>query len=269
MTVFGTKPSLPTAPRIEAKKPRIREIVHDGQTFSMPSVTTVIDGAVANPVLADWRVNTACQDIVNQAIGLYASVAHNDPMAPDAFEVSLYRRLGSSWGDKRIADREAGFGTRIHDLIEWHLKGEMGLSDSPMPDHISDSTKWGFESWLAWRETVQLKPIMLETEIYSVEHMTSGRMDIYALVNGKAMILDWKPLKNKKYPPYKSYGLQLGGYSLLAAERGIVPIEGAICVRLSKTQKEYDATEYDQAQLAELADYFIMARKMYRYLNAS
>lgn len=232
----------------------------------MPSVTTVLDGAVANPVLGDWRVQTACEDIANQAEGLYASIKDN-PIEPGAFLTSLYRRLGSQWADKRISEREASFGTAIHDLVEWQLTGEMGLQSKPMPSYDSDAVKNGFASWQAWRKTVDLVPIMLETEVYSVEHLTSGKMDAYLQVNGRLLIADWKPLKNKKYPPYKSYGLQLGGYSILARERGIVPIEGAICVRLSKTQEEFDVTFYDEEQLAELGELFLMARKMYKYLH--
>lgn len=266
MTVYGKTTSLPTPPRIEAKKPRIREIEHGGQTFSLPSVTTIIDGAVANPVLADWRVNTACEDIVNQARGLYESVV-NSPLTADQFELSLYRRLGSSWADKRIADREAQAGTRVHDLIEWQLRGELGQAQGPMPDHISDSTRNAFDSWLAWRQTVNLKPMILEAEVYSIDLMASGRFDLYAEVDGVARILDWKPLKNRKYPPYHTYRIQLGGYSLLAKERGIAPIEGAMCVRLSKSGVEYDATAYGLEDLSEFEEQFRIARKLYRFLK--
>ena len=268
MTVYPAKAALPVAPRIEAKKPRIRTIVHEGVSYQMPSVTTVLDGAVANPKLADWRVQTACEDIANQAEGLYTTIYRN-PIEPGAFLTSLYRRLGSSWADKRVSEREAGFGTAIHDLIEWHLKGEMGLQDKPMPEHISDSTKYAFDSWLQWRSTVTLKPIMLETEVYSVPLMTSGRLDIYAEVDGMLAILDWKPLKNKKYPPYASYKLQLGGYSLLAKERGIAPIDGVVCVRLSKTKVEYDATTWKGGELAEFERLFVNARQMYGFLTAA
>jgi len=265
LTVFGITRHL-TSPR-PRRKGRWYPVEHDGRALSLVSVTTVIDGALAQSQLTDWRVNTACDDVIAQARGLYETLIPNTPLSPSSFELTLRRRIGDQWADKRIAEREANKGTRVHDLIQWHLEGELGVQKKPMPEHIPDSTQYAYDAWREWRSGVKIDILGIEQMVYSVTHQYAGRFDLYAVIDDKPTVCDWKTSKSI----WPSHKIQLGAYALAAKERGMDVTWGR-CVRLPKIPGEtFNPDEHDcqimPHALDALGEMFLWLRRLYEFLQ--
>ena len=101
----------------------------------------------------------------------------------------------------------------------------------PAPD-LPREGQQAFDSWLNWREQVKLEPLHMEQRVYSLHHGFAGQMDLYAAVDGKLTVLDWKSGK----AIYDEAYLQSAAYWTAFREmgHGADDMQGCI-VRLPKT----------------------------------
>ena len=240
--------------------PRIREIEHGGQTYKLPSVTTVIDRVLAAPELVEWRINTACEDVISQADKLFKEIGDNGYIGCGTFEAELRARIGSQWKDKKIAGIAAGLGTRVHSLIQRHLKEEMGRSLEPLEGESSERAVSAYEAWQRWRATQDFRPIEVEKTVYDIDNMVSGQLDCIAMHNGYRKLIDWKTSKGLYY----SHHLQVSAYWMCEKFLGNHGIIGALIVRVPKDGGEVkDVVEIDEKELHRLAGQFKVLRQMY------
>lgn len=266
MSKFPLQRYAPKPPHGDKPKGRVRIITHNGVEYPMPSVTTILDATLAKPELVDWRVNTACEDVILQSRSLYEA-SGPEKMSGEAWESSLRRRIGDQWKDKRIAAKAANIGTSAHSMIQRHLKAEMGIPLDPLEGEPNDQSFAAFESWLRWRTSLaDFRPVKVETVTYSVDHMYSGQYDCLAMHNGRLTMFDWKTSKGL----YLSFKIQMAAYCLAERERGTDGIARAVCVRVPKDGSdigEKDIQELHSLAIDGFSKDFVMLRQLYKMMQ--
>jgi ATP-dependent exoDNAse (exonuclease V) beta subunit len=141
-----------------------------GQLY--PSVTTVL-ASIPNPALDEWR----------KAIG--------DEQA------------------KKITERAANNGTRMHQFCEDYLSGK-----NPKLDMFDKDSYAGLTDVLD-----QVKPVALEKMLYSDKLRVAGTLDCLGKYQGQWHIIDWKTTSRLKHDgEFDSYWLQTSAYAAMIYE---------------------------------------------------
>ena len=162
----------------------------------------------------------------------------------------------------KAADREkqkAGtIGTAIHAGIEWHLRTMLGEDAGPEP-RLPDVALWAVESWKDWAKSVALEPLAIERTVYCPACGYAGTLDLYALVNGAATVIDWKSGK----AIYPEAFLQNIAYRHAAAQQGM-PGDYGIIVRLPKL---FDDPAWEAMTVPHTLtiDDFVAAARLWRW----
>ncbi len=111
-------------------------------------------------------------------------------------------------------DELASIGTLAHKMILNHLSGETTETSSYTSEQV-DLAENCFLKYLTWEKEHAVEPLMVETPLVSNDLMFGGTPDFYGMVDGQTTLIDFKTGK----AIYKDYWYQLGGYSLLLAQR--------------------------------------------------
>lgn len=111
-------------------------------------------------------------------------------------------------------DELAGIGTLAHRMILDHLRGDTTETASYSPDQV-DLAENCFLKYLEWERQHSVEPLIVEEALVSNDLMFGGTPDFYGTVDGQLTLIDFKTGK----AIYEDYWYQLGGYSLLLAER--------------------------------------------------
>lgn len=127
-------------------------------------------------------------------------------------------------------------GSQVHALIEWTLRARLCQEPGPSPSVTSKKAEWALASWQRWANSVDLKPIAVEQTVYSETHGYAGTMDLLALVNGEAVVLDWKTGK----AVYNEAHLQNAAYRHAIREMGHGDPKKGLIVRLPKVETDPD-----------------------------
>lgn len=131
------------------------------------------------------------------------------------------QRVGATEANT-VARRAAARGTRIHDLLEAHLRND------PMVPGIFD-----LEMYLSMeREAKRIDDIyFLETALWSDHLRLAGRTDCIARFDGKRSVVDWKTsLRPKKLEWIEGYAMQVAGYCIAFEERTGVPVDQGVLI---------------------------------------
>jgi len=147
----------------------------------VPSVTTVL-GVLAKPALIRWA----------HGLGL------------KGIDMDTY------------VDELAGVGTLAHRMALHHLKGNGAtLDNGSFSREQIDLAENCFLKYLEWERQHAVEPLMVETPLVSEAHCFGGTPDFVGHIDGQLCLMDFKTGKGI----YDDYWYQLGGYSLLLAER--------------------------------------------------
>lgn len=157
-------------------------------------------------------------------------------------------REGKNWKAVRAEAGERG--TVSHHLLLQILTGQ-GASLSDLSDEHRPYGQAGFKSVRA------LNPKVFECErmVASVKHKYAGRLDLFAGIEDKTTLVDYKTISKWAYekdpetkeltdtlwPPYDENLLQLDLYQGARIECGLEPAEQGMIVRLGP-DAEFDAT---------------------------
>lgn len=106
--------------------------------------------------------------------------------------------------DKR--DEAADTGTRVHELVERHIKG-----DEPHPDEYSDEVESGYHAYLSWERMTKLEIVAQEIQLVCDCHRFGGTPDAIGRLDGQLCLLDWKTSNSV----YADYLIQLAAYKHL------------------------------------------------------
>lgn len=226
----------------------------------VPGVTTII-GQLNAPALNSWHVTQEREACIAAAWRMVEREHGPAPTDEATFRLNFLEVVGEEYEGQKIAREAADVGTQLHALIEGWCKGELGI---PFVDStVSDEAHAMFSTWLEWAKGSDFKPLAAERRVFSVKHWYAGTVDLFALVGGRRVILDWKGTKGKKL--YARHRLQSIAYRKAAEEMGlgewggqivVVPTDGSAAVPLpvdSDPEKDFAA--------------FLACRTLYEYVK--
>lgn len=165
-----------------------RRYVHPLTQEIVPSVTTVMDVAIAKPKLINWAASQAAK----YAVENWSSLADVPP---------AYRVQEISEAHRRTAQTAADKGDLVHELIDMWNKGEA----MEVPKGVSAQVN----QFIAFM--MERKPVFIENEVtvWSREYGYAGTADWIAEVDGKVVLGDNKTGRRV----YTETGLQLAALS--------------------------------------------------------
>lgn len=202
--------------------------------LQFPSVTTILE-IIGKPALINWAAKVERELVLQCSADLYQDAPLATRMSRTGWITTMQSRLTNEKAHKRLLTKAGNIGTQIHKLVEWSLKAELCMEAGPSPQ-IGPEAQAAYNEWLKWRKDVKLKPLFIEHKVYSRTHGYAGTLDLFAEVEGKPTVFDWKSGK----AVYAEAHLQNAAYRHAWREMGHGdPVQGII-VRLPKTTEDPD-----------------------------
>lgn len=199
----------------------------------MPSVTHILS-CIGKPALINWAANQERTLAIEAAADFYEDCARlTKPLPRTSYITSLLGRIGKVKAHQKELSKASEIGTQAHKLVEWKLRSMLGQEPGPEP-RVVDNAQWAFMAWEDWAKSVHLKPIFIESMVFSRVHAYAGTMDLFAEVDGVPKLIDFKTGK----AIYAEAHLQNVAYQVALAEMGHPPAEGGLIVRLPKNQDD-------------------------------
>lgn len=237
------------------------DTVHGGR---YPSVTTVIDAALAKPALNGWYANQAAGRAVDQLAELSRRVRLDGPESAAAW---LARA-------PRDASRSAALkGSDLHDLAERHARGEK------TPAALDPDVK----AMLAHYETflADYQPVITHTEMTVLNRTlgyggTADAVMQLPAYSGLPLIADYKTGRSG---PYAEWAVQLAAYAngecalektadkrpkIVEKDMPAVDLSRALVLRIRP-----DHYELHEADLTGLLDVFAAMLKIHSFVEAA
>lgn len=196
---------------------------------ALKSVTSILK-VIGKPALLNWIAKENREQAVNEAAEMYETLKGLPPMSKSAFVVSLLARIGEERQDQRKLEKAGEIGTSVHKMVEWTLHKEMGDLVGPSPQLKGPEAENAYAEWVAWRDSVEFRPVYLEKTVWSHKYGYAGTMDWKAYVCDKLTCGDWKTGK-AVYPEAR---LQIAAYRVADQELGGELAQQAMIVRLPK-----------------------------------
>lgn len=258
--------------RVDNFRGKGRHYDHPVTGHKMPSVTNVLD-VISKPALIPWAAKVERELCVGTANRVYSSLG-DEHVAPDEFAKRLDIALPRQKAHRTVSKGAINIGNEAHKLIEWRLRGELGLERGPEPE-ASEPALWAVAGFEDWRREVDLKPTHTEERLYSDDLDAAGstdvlaaEMDTYILAPKKRRISicgDWKT-SAKCYP---EMDIQVATYRHMAIERGILPEDAwGVVLRLPKTLEDggkFEARLVPPSRCKVLVEVFRAARRIWQW----
>jgi hypothetical protein len=227
----------------------------------LPSVTNIL-GAISRPALIPWAASVERTLVSEAAADLYAAWAAQTvrpPLPRSAYLTTLLSTLGPTRAHQRQLEQAGDIGSQTHKLVEWALRVRLGAEAGPEPV-VCQEARHGFETFDRWAESVKLKPVLVERQVYSLEHGYAGTLDLLARVNGVLTVID---LKTSKAIWSENY-LQVVAYQMAMQEMGYLATDGLI-VRLPKVVGDPEFEVKPVPPAAELFPVFLAAKALWSW----
>lgn len=139
----------------------------------------------------------------------------------------------------KIRENSADIGTLSHYLILCDLKGETPyVKDYSANDMVVANTC--LNNYHVWKKQHDLKILMVETPLISEKFAYGGTLDLYAELDGKNVLIDFKTSGGL----YQDYIFQCAAYSQLILEETGKSPDAINLVRIPKSNKESFETKY-------------------------
>lgn len=228
-----------------------------------PSVTTILS-AIAKPALINWSAGVERQMVSHEAWKLYDEIHGLEKMTSTKWALTLEERLGKEREHARQLRKAGEIGSQVHAMIEWTLRNMMCEKQGPSPS-IGEKATWAFTRWLKWKDSVRLKPILIEHTVYSRTYSYAGTMDLLAEVEGKLCVVDWKTGK----AVYPEAFLQNAAYRYASWEMDIADAPRGLIVRLPKHESDPDLETVDAGSFSENFATFLDVKKVWSWLNGT
>ena len=190
----------------------------------LPSVTTILD-VIAKPGLAPWYAKEERRYFETAMLDVLAKPGARDP---EYVLAAVAEALSGVKAADRARQQAATIGTAVHAGIEWHLRTQLE-QDAGQPPRLPEAAIWAVESWKDWARSVALEPLAIERVVYCGDCGYAGTLDLYARIQGRLTLLDWKTGR----AIYPEAFLQNVAYRHAAA-RLELPVEQGLIVRLPK-----------------------------------
>lgn len=185
-----------------AKKPPAKLQTRSGRFYDvdgekLPSVTTILS-CINKPALVNWAAKVERELILKVSADLYEDAPPQPKMTRAGWLLTLTNRLGGEKAHQKELAKAGEIGSQCHELIEWTLKGELCYDAGPSP-RISDAAQWAFMAWQDWRNSVKLKPILVEQTVYSKKYGYAGTMDLLCEIE-LAGLIEYFTKRNQPVP---------------------------------------------------------------------
>jgi hypothetical protein len=129
-------------------------------------------------------------------------------------------------------DLLASIGTIAHETIRGILKGvDVTFEDYSQSEILAAQVP--VEKFKAWYKAHSVEVILCEQPLVSEKYRYGGTLDLYAKINGKLTLLDWKTGANF----YKEHFIQLSANKQLLEENGY-KVEETMLVGVGRTEGE-------------------------------
>lgn len=197
-------------------KARIHTAYKKADGARVPSVTTIL-GVLAKQALLDWAWRCGC----------------------DGLDYKVVR------------DQAGDIGTLAHAMVVAHLKGETADTSEYSPEMVSQAEN-AVLSFYTWLDQQTVEPILIEEQLVSEAHGYGGTLDLYARINGKAVLVDFKTSK----AIYSEHVTQVSAYAQMLMENGH-DVDGAFILRIGKEENtSFETRLISQAELLKHFDLF-------------
>lgn len=239
-----------------------RTYVIEGREY--PSVTTIL-GVIGKPALITWAANEERAACVEAAADLYDDIHGTPKMARLVYVTTLEQRLGQVKAHKRAMQKAMDLGSQVHAVIEHQLRRAAGQKVGPEPK-VDDDGMWAFMAWQDWAVASALKPVFIESTVFSVTHAYAGTADLVAWAHGQLTLIDFKTSK-AIYPEYR---LQVAAYIRALNEMGHGPVTRGAIVRLPKIQTDpaFEVVDILEDEIAPLCATFDHVHQLYLWAAA-
>lgn len=197
-----------------------------------PSVTTILS-VIGKPALVAWSAKVEREMVIDVSADLYLDCPSSPRMSRIGWITSLSSRLTKEKAHSKELKKAGEIGNETHSLIEWSLRASL-MEKVGAPPKVSEKAMWAFSAWERWKESVNLKPIMVEFPVWSTTYGYAGTADLLAQIDGKITLLDWKTGKSI----YRESYLQNAAYRHAVEEMRIAVVEQGIIVRLPKVETD-------------------------------
>jgi len=117
---------------------------------------------------------------------------------------------------RKVRDQAADIGTVAHEMVRAHLLDIEADWSKIYGGEIIEKAEHAFYGFLDWEKENDVKPILIEESLTSEKMPFGGTIDLYAEVNGKKSLVDFKTGKGI-YPPHR---VQVAAYKMLLEEYG-------------------------------------------------
>lgn len=155
---------------------------------------------------------------------------------------------------KHILENKCRIGRNVHEKIAADFNGiflDLQADESPY-----------YESWLAWRETHELRRCFPESRMYCDKLKITGAIDLMEKIGNKFLVIDYKTSATVNI---KTWSMQAAFYHYLAKENGFHPTDNVLFLNLKKDGSE--AVEHRISITDELWATCESALRCYRYFN--
>ena len=229
------------------------QIMGDGGELApgvpVPGVTTVLK-VLAKEALYPWIAKMASEYSFDK---VFEKVQRGQPIT---FEFLAEVRKGAKVAHKNFATKAADIGTEVHAYAEAVLNGtDLPTLSTPQARNGADA----FESWLSKNK---IEVLEAEKLIFSKRFWYAGTADLYARVNGKLCVLDWKT-STGIWPEYR---FQVAAYVQGIQEELGVSIDSYWVLRFDKVTGKFEEKEFRQFQ-RDFHEGFVPCLTLYRTLR--
>ena len=213
--------------KMAARKSKSHTSYYTKAGIRVPGVTT-ITGVMDKPALVRWANNLGLQGI----------------------------------DSSKYVDELASVGTLAHYMIECRITGQEAVLDDYAPSQIRAATI-PYQKFLDWAKAKNLQKndfVVSEGQLVSEKHLFGGTIDICAVVNGRATLIDIKTAKGI-FGEHKSQ--VAGGYRILCEEHGY-GVEDILILRIGRSEAEgFEEVRIGKEESDLHVKRFLICRELY------
>lgn len=215
-------------------------------------------GTLPKPWLAPWAAKEMYLEL-NREIEKYRE--------KDEFGLEFYRVPAIEWepmcnaakfAHKKRKESAGNTGTLVHQYVkDFMTTGKAELPADPKAIQ-------GCEAFRLWLQGRNIAPIFSERIVVSRKHFYAGTNDLYAVIENKKTVADFKTSNQFSVPdmPY-----QLGAYAIALEEEFGEHIEHGLIIRLDKESGKFETREFELTD--QVKDAWLQLLKSYRAIKAT
>ena len=232
-----------------------------------PSVTTV-ENVIAKQALYHWYAKMERQAVMAVAADMFEELSKplviSTGITRETYLSLLESRIGKAKAATKAVEAAGEIGSQAHAMIEWHIRGLLGLSVGP-PPKICTAASWAFMAFQDWARSIELLPLRSEQVVFSHVHRYAGTLDLLAYImrdgQRRLGLVDFKTGK----AVYAEAYLQLAAYRQALIEMGLETADACFVVRLPKieTDPEFEVVEVENVEEHFAA--FLAARQLWEW----